>query len=138
MFSGARILIFLWINVARTITSDLPEPRLVIIGQTGAGKSTLANVLIGEDVDCKNCTFAVCDGHDSCTKNTKYAVGQWLGVGQPFTVVDTPGFGDSDNDDNLLIDEMMDVLKNTVSGGDQRNHSHSTESRSGLTPPSWR
>ena len=80
------------------------------------GKSTLSNVLIGESVDCKNCTFAVCDGHDSCTKNTKYAVGQWLGDGDTFTIVDTPGFGDSDNDDNLLIDEMMDVLKNTVEG----------------------
>ena len=116
MFTGAKILLFLWLNVVRTIASDLPEPRLVIIGQTGAGKSTLANVLIGEAVDCTNCTFAVCNGHDSCTKQTKYAVAQWLGVGQLFTVVDTPGFGDSDNDDNILIDEMMDVLKNTVEG----------------------
>ena len=37
-------------------------------------------------------------------------------AGLQFTVVDTPGFGDSDNDDNLLIDEMMDVLKNTIEG----------------------
>ena len=80
------------------------------------GKSTLANVLIGEAVECNDCTFAVCDGHDSCTKNTKYAVGDWLGDGDTFTIVDTPGFGDSDNDENLLIDEMMDVLKNTIGG----------------------
>ena len=33
-----------------------------------------------------------------------------------FTIVDTPGFGDSDNDDNKLIDEMMDVLKNVIKG----------------------
>ena len=100
MFSRARIFIFLLINVARATANVLPEPRLVIIGQTGAGKSTLANVLIGENVDCTNCTFSVCDGHDSCTKHTKYAVGQWLGLGQPFTVVDTPGFGDGvDNTD---------------------------------------
>ena len=37
-------------------------------------------------------------------------------AGLQFTVVDTPGFGYSDNDDNLLIDEMMDVLKNTIEG----------------------
>ena len=37
---------------------------------------------------------------------SRYAVGNWLGEGDSFTVVDTPGFGDSDNDDNLLIDEV--------------------------------
>ena len=98
------------------IGDNLPEPRLVIIGQTGAGKSTLANVLLGDAVNCDNCTFPVCDGHDSCTKNTKYAVGEWLGKGDAFTIVDTPGFGDSDNDDDALIDEMMDVLKHTIEG----------------------
>ena len=30
------------------------------------------------------------------------------------TVVDTPGFGDSDKEDSVLIDEMMGVLKNTI------------------------
>ena len=28
--------------------------------------------------------------------------------------MDTPGFGDSDNDDNNLINEMVDVLKDVV------------------------
>jgi len=95
---------------------DLPEPRLVIIGQTGAGKSTLANVLLGEDPDCKNCTFAVCDSHNSCTKHTNYAVGKWLGVGPQFTVVDTPGFADSDDEDTELIDEMMGTLHTVIKG----------------------
>ena len=95
---------------------DLPEPRIVILGKTGSGKSTLANVLLGEDVDCESCTFPVCSNTDSCTKDTKFAVGSWLGTGSAFTVVDTPGFGDSDNDDNQLIDEMMEVLKNSVGG----------------------
>ena len=31
-----------------------------------------------------------------------------------FTVVDTPGFGDSNNDDGVLINEMVDVLKNVI------------------------
>merc|ERR1711962_1827428 len=31
-----------------------------------------------------------------------------------FTVVDTPGFGDSDQDDDVLIDEMMATLKDAV------------------------
>ena len=28
--------------------------------------------------------------------------------------MDTPGFGDSDQEDSVLIDEMIGVLKNTV------------------------
>merc|ERR1719495_1318708 len=98
------------------VAEDLPIPRIVILGQTGAGKSTLANVLIGEAVDCKNCTFPVCTGMDSCTKDTKYVVGKWLGHGADFTIVDTPGFGDTGSNDNDLIDEMTGVLKNVVKG----------------------
>ena len=37
-------------------------------------------------------------------------------IGPEFTIIDTPGFGDSDNDDDELIDEMMDVLKNNIEG----------------------
>jgi len=29
-------------------------------------------------------------------------------------VVDTPGFGDSNNDDDILIEEMMEILANVV------------------------
>ena len=94
----------------------LPNPKIVIVGQTGAGKSTLANVLLGQDPKCKNCTFEICNSHDSCTKETSYAVGKWLNHGADFTIVDTPGFGDTDNDDNELIDEMMTVLNENVKG----------------------
>ena len=98
------------------IGNDLPEPKIVIVGQTGVGKSTLANVLLGQDVNCESCTFPICNGYESCTKETTYATGKWLGSGLNFTIVDTPGFGDSDNDDNNLIDEMMQTLKETIEG----------------------
>jgi hypothetical protein len=71
-------------------------------------------VLIGGPPDCDNCTFPVCSGGDSCTKETKYAEGRWVGHGEMFTIVDTPGFGDSDNDDNDLMNEMVQALKDVI------------------------
>ena len=33
-------------------------------------------------------------------------------------IVDTPGFGDSDNEDEVLIEEMMSTLSNTINHAD--------------------
>ena len=108
------VLLVLLPLAALALEEGLPQPRIVIVGPTGAGKSTLANVLLGESPNCQNCTFSVCHGLDSCTKETTYGVGNWIGNGVEFTVVDTPGFGDSDNQDVELIDEMMEVLHKVI------------------------
>ena len=65
-----------------------PCPRIVIIGPTGAGKSSLANVLIGRDKEFQNpdenekCftvgAFAM-DSKDGVTQETCYETGSWLG-----------------------------------------------------------
>merc|ERR1719500_259108 len=102
----------------RPLVPELPNPRIVIFGATGAGKSSLANAFLGCDPRSSDCLFEVCSGQDSCTKQTTYGFGPWLGIGQNFTVVDTPGFGDSDNDDESLIEEMMDILANVVDHAD--------------------
>merc|ERR1719430_2607710 len=108
------LLTFLGLFVPCKAEDPLPDPRIVIVGPTGAGKSSLANALLGCDPKRPNCTFQVCGGMDSCTKETSIGTGPWLGKGQIFTVVDTPGFGDSSGEDNELIEEMMEVLDGTL------------------------
>jgi len=92
----------------------------VIVGSTGVGKSSLANVLLGCGPNDKDgCgKFAVCKNMDSCTKETSYIVGQWLGHGGNVTVVDTPGFGDSDGEEAELVEGMIDYLSNTIDHAD--------------------
>ena len=67
---------------------EYPSPRIVIVGPTGAGKSSVANALLGCDpkADDGVCMFGVCGGLDSCTKNTTIGNGTWLGIGENFTV----------------------------------------------------
>merc|ERR1719342_1199286 len=87
-----------------------PDPRILIVGATGSGKSSLANALLGCDPKSGGCMFNVSTGADSCTIETTVGTGPWLGTGQNFTIVDTPGFGDSEGRDNEFIEEMMNVL----------------------------
>jgi len=122
---GAKELVILSILISsctcqRPILPDLPSPRIIIIGPTGSGKSSLANAFLGCDprAPTGDCMFEVCSDMDSCTKETSWGFGSWLGTKQNFTVVDTPGFSDSNGEDEILIEEMMDILSNQVDHAD--------------------
>ena len=63
------ISLFLFLtSLLAASAEDYPDPRIVIVGPTGAGKSSLAEALLGCDpTDASEvCMFEVCNGLD-CT-----------------------------------------------------------------------
>ena len=98
-----------------------PSPRIVILGATGVGKSSLANVLVGRDKNYNgrsfnNGCFKVSTGLDSITKRTCADQGYWLGntTGQRFTVIDTPGFGDKLVEEEKTIENLVTTLRDEI------------------------
>merc|ERR1719228_1489181 len=98
-----------------------PSPRVVILGATGGGKSSLANVLLGRDKNYQgsgfqNGCFRVSTGLDSITKATCADQGYWLGDvdQQRFTVIDTPGFGDRLVEEEKTIESLVTTLRDEI------------------------
>ena len=100
------------------------SPRIVILGATGVGKSSLANVLMGRDKNFNGIGF-----HDGCfkvyglqsdetsvTKKTCQDQSHFLGnITKPvFTVVDTPGFGNNLVEEEKTIESLVNVLKDEI------------------------
>ena len=100
------------------------SPRIVILGATGVGKSSLANVLMGRDKNYKGMGFE--DGcfkvlglnnmGQSVTKRTCEDQGHWLGnYSLPkFTVIDTPGFGNDLVEEERTIEGLVNILKDEI------------------------
>ena len=108
-------------------SKGLAEKRIVIIGQTGVGKSSLTNILLGRDGQYKgegfnNGCFQVGwnnEGNEGgvITTDTCYDTGYYLGKNDSnpkVTVIDTPGFGDKMDAEVKTINRLVDVLKNDV------------------------
>ena len=87
--------------------------KLLVIGKTGTGKSSLCNVLTGVAHDAS--VFPVSSGAESCTLKTQMANVFFNGEGEkPMTLIDTEGF-DATNDlenDARIISEMIATLQN--------------------------
>uniref|UniRef100_A0A3Q2P687 Septin 12 n=2 Tax=Fundulus heteroclitus TaxID=8078 RepID=A0A3Q2P687_FUNHE len=77
------------------------EFNIMVVGQSGLGKSTLVNTLFKSKVSRKSCTP---NFEDKISKTVKlHAVSHVIeekGVKMKLTVIDTPGFGDQINNEN--------------------------------------
>jgi len=85
--------------------------RLIMIGQTGSGKSTLGNTLLATD------KFKVCHDIDSCTAKVQIEKGFLFGkndtssTGIPVTVSDTGGLGDTEDRDEDFVDDVASHMR---------------------------
>ncbi|XP_038134854.1 neuronal-specific septin-3-like isoform X1 [Cyprinodon tularosa] len=77
------------------------EFNIMVVGQSGLGKSTLVNTLFKSKVSRKSCSL---NYEDKISKTVKlHAVSHVIeekGVKMKLTVIDTPGFGDQINNEN--------------------------------------
>merc|ERR1712037_306971 len=90
---------------------DNGRKKILVIGKTGTGKSSLCNVLCGADHDAA--LFPVSAEAMSCTQRTFFCEAFFYNnKEEPFSLIDTIGFDDPDKDDDAgIIAELVLKLK---------------------------
>lgn len=106
------------IEEGRAANTHMSMAKVVVMGETGAGKSQLSAALIGNvpggaaEHTCP--VFHVSSEMSSCTFETRAHNAKWMGreAEEIFTMIDTPGLGDpTPGADQKHIAEMVRELK---------------------------
>ena len=87
--------------------------KLLIIGKTGTGKSSLCNVICGKAHD--DAAFPVSAEASTCTQEVKFAEEFFGGdESKRFNIIDTIGFDDpkNDSDAKIIADLVVRLRKN--------------------------
>ena len=75
--------------------------NILLIGETGTGKSSLGNFIIGEEA------FEVSEDPESCTTDT---IRKMSKIDPQIAIVDTPGLQDSQGRDKVHYDQMVKII----------------------------
>jgi len=93
------------LRVAQLAEAD----SILMIGQTGGGKSSIANAIMGIN---RNETKLFPEGSSLKSETSDISIheGRWFGIGEKVTVIDTPGFFDTEGRTQQFLVALMDFI----------------------------
>jgi len=97
-----------------SMTENTNHSVLCLIGETGVGKSSVAALLSGhlardEHGDKQSSVFPVSNHSQPCTRFAVPTRCKWLGKGDDFQLIDTPGLGAGSDDKQ--VEDLVRLLK---------------------------
>ncbi|KAE8279295.1 GTPase IMAP family member 7 Immunity-associated nucleotide 7 protein [Larimichthys crocea] len=106
--TGTSLLTFTGALAVAGAVKGESNRRIVILGKTGAGKSSLANTIFGKKMFKINHTFN--SGTSECEAKTKSVNGRSI------TLIDTPGFFDTERSEEKLKTEIVRCITECAPG----------------------